>query len=529
MKLIEALSVLSKSSPYAVTTAGELADTDFDKLKKCLYVETDIEKAFKAKLEAIKTGEIIFLCGSSGDGKSEILTKYKRKHEQYVDFHLDATHSFEHDKNAIETLDSVFTKHIETGRPLVVGINIGMLGNYEREGSNNHVRIKQAIGAFLDHQTNDGLYTFLDFESFPKFTIKDGRVSSPFFSRLLDNVVRDDSTNNFRDYFNSAYGDPSQAILCANYLMLRDPHIQKVIIELLLNARIRKDQFVTARMLLDFIHSILTGPNYLFDNLFDGGDNELLEALSHFDPSVLRNHKIDLFILHRTLDLQDDAYHTFQNTVGQKFRLSNSISPKSTIRMFYLMKDCDIGNGYHRQFKESFNEQHLLEYIRIWEAHRVYDGSTELKSILRGFYSDVVLKAINKYANRNAPYLSKDEFYLSSHGDCDLSAEVDISVSYKSIEADTSDDLAAFNIHLEVGGVKIEPIPIGVNLLMLMMDIVEGYRPNKYDKNSVVLLDELITKITETANSADTLYLYKGSERVKLKQNPDNEIRVSGL
>lgn len=529
MDLREALSVLSKSSPYAVATASELAGTEFDELKKCLYVETEIEKAFKEKLAEIKSGEIIFLCGSSGDGKSEILTKYKKQYEQYIDFHLDATHSFEPNMSAIDTLDNVFSEHSEGSRPLVVGINIGMLGNYEREGSDSHAAIKQAIDAFLSQETVDSCYTFLDFESFPKFMIKDGRVNSPFFSGLLDNVVKDDSSNKFREYFNKEYGNPKEAILCSNYLMLRDRRIQGVVIELLLNARIRKDQFVTARMLLDFIHCILTGPGYLFDNLFNGGDNELLEVLTDFDPSVIRNQKLDLFILHRTLELQDEGYRLFQAATADKFGLSDNLNPQSTVRLFYLLKECDLGGGYHREFKDSFNERPLRKYKQVWEAHRYYDGDSSDKKWLRDFYSETVLRAINKYANRNAPYLSKDEFYLSSHGGCDLAAEVELNIVYKSILSNKCEDLSAFNMYLEVDGKKLEAIPIGVNLLVLMMGIVEGYRPNKYDKNSVVLLDELVTKITETANAANMLYLYKGDERIKLKANSDNEIRVSGL
>lgn len=529
MELKEALSVLSKSSPYAVATASELAGTEFDELKRCLYVETEIERAFREKLAEIKPDEIIFLCGSSGDGKSEILTKYQSQYEQYVDFHLDATHSFQPDMSAIDTLDDLFAEHASGSRALVVGINIGMLGNYEREGSDSHAGIKQAIDAFLRHESVSSRYTFLDFESFPKFTIKDGRVSSPFFSKLLDNVVKDDSGNKFREYYQRAHGDPRQAVLCSNYLMLRDRRVQHVVIELLLNARIRKDQFVTARMLLDFIHSILTGPNYLFDNLFNGGDNELLLVLADFDPSVIRNHKLDLFILHRTLDLQDEGYQEFQTEAKAKFGLPSNLSPQSTVRLFFLLKETPLGDNFHQGFKDSFNERPLQKYKQVWEVHHSYDGDSGDKKWLREFYSEIVLKAINKYANRNAPYLSKDEFYLSSHGGCDLAAEVELSIVYKSIAANKSEDLAAFNMYLEVDEERLEAIPIGVNLLVLMMDIVEGYRPNKYDKNSVVLLDELITKITETANAADMLYLYKGDERIKLKVNSDNEIRVSGL
>ncbi|WP_068740388.1 DNA phosphorothioation-dependent restriction protein DptF, partial [Oleiphilus sp. HI0117] len=87
-----------------------------------------------------------------------------------------------------------------------------------------------------------------------------------------------------------------------------DSRIQKVVIELLLSARIRKDQFITTRMLLDFIYCILTGPGYLFDNLFNGGDNELLGALAEFDPSLIRNRQLDLFVLHRSLEFEDAGY-----------------------------------------------------------------------------------------------------------------------------------------------------------------------------------------------------------------------------
>jgi DNA phosphorothioation-dependent restriction protein DptF len=529
MDLRKALSVLSKSSPYAVATASALADTEFDELKKCLYVETEIEGAFKEKLAKIKPGQIIFLCGSSGDGKSEILTKYKKQYQQYVDFHLDATHSFGPKMSAIETLNNVFTQHAGSARALVVGINIGMLGNYEREGSDAHRAIKQAIKEFFKSGDSDGLYTFLSFESFPKFSIIDGRVSSPFFSHLLDNVVKDDRGNKFRDYFNKADADKHDPILVANYKMLRNRHIQKVIVELLLNARIRKDQFVTARMLLDFIYNILTERNYLFDNLFNGGDNELLSVLADFDPSVIRNYKIDLFILHRTLELEDETLSAFRDEVSASFGVSNKLSPASTIRLFFLLKDHSFDTNYHFAFKNSFNEKALLKYKEIWEAHKSYSGDSAEKKELRDFYTDVVLRAVHKYANRNAPYLDKDQFYLSSHGDCDLAAEVELSIIYKSIESDKSRDLASFNMYLAVDGTSLEAIPIGVNLLALMMDIVEGYRPNKYDKNSVVLLDELITKIAEAANASDVLYLYKGDERIKLKANSDNEIRVSGL
>ena len=76
MRLREVLGVLSKSSPYAVKTERELAlANSLDAVKNYLYVATDIEADFHNYLKLLSFGDkkIIFLCGSSGDGKFELL------------------------------------------------------------------------------------------------------------------------------------------------------------------------------------------------------------------------------------------------------------------------------------------------------------------------------------------------------------------------------------------------------------------------------------------------------------------------
>lgn len=529
MDLRKALAVLSKSSPFAVTTAGEIVDPELRAIKNYLYVETEIETVFKDKLDSIQENDVIFLCGSSGDGKSEILTRYSEKHDAQVDFHLDATHSFDPSHTAIDTLNDRFSQQKASRRPLVIGINIGMLANFEREGAGEHQTVKTAINQFLDNQQSSDRFTFLDFEAFPKFKIEGEEVSSAFFSALLDRVVRDDQNNKFRDYFNQALATKQDKKLVANFILLRDRSVQKVVVELLLNARIRKDQFVTARMLLDFIYSILTGPGHLFDNLFNGSDNELLQAMVAFDPRVIRNQNIDRFILNRTLDIEDADYQLFIDEIKTKFYITGKLHPDSAIRLFYLLKRTVLEHSYHKNFKASFHEEGELLYREVWALHSNYAGDKEDKKRLRRFYDDVVFAATGRYANRNAPYLAKDEFYLSSHGSCDLASEIELNVCYKSIETDVCKDIHAFNLHLSVNDNALPPLPVNVNLLSLMLDVVAGYRPNKHDKNSVVLLDELVTRITSQVGNTDVLYLYREGQRIRVKAHNDGDIRVSGL
>lgn len=95
MELLDALSLLSKSSPYAVSTERSKDDVRLSTYKNYIYIETPIEEDFRKALFQSKQGDIVFLCGSSGDGKSEILTRYSKKYQVTKDFHLDATHSNE--------------------------------------------------------------------------------------------------------------------------------------------------------------------------------------------------------------------------------------------------------------------------------------------------------------------------------------------------------------------------------------------------------------------------------------------------
>ena len=536
LTLRQALSVLSKSSPYAVTTEAELENTELDALKKCIYVETDVEVYFRECLADLKAKGhgILFLCGSSGDGKSEILTKYKREYAQFIDFHLDATHSFSAKTSAIQTLDNIFDKAKETGRPLVVGINIGMLGNYERDGSVTHANLKNEIKKFLNLNVNTQTenLNFISFESFPKFKMDDEKIKAQFFSALLDRVVRDDRSNKFTEYYNKAVHDDSDARLVENFTLLRDKFVQKEIINLLLTARIKRDQFITARMLLDFIYCILTSPGLLFDNLFEGGDNEILCAISDFDPSIMRNKFLDQFMLHHDLDLLGEEYKSCINEISKKYSIQTDLvvnSGKSHIRMFYLLRNVQLEDKYIVNFEKSFEDIGMTLYRKMWSAHKEFDGDKERKRNLKKYYEDIIKPAIRLYINRNQPKLPKTEYFLSAHGNNYLSTEIDIGIDFESLRSDTDSDITHFNLFLKIDGEVLKPIPVGVNLLTLMLNIVSGYRPNKHDKNSVVLLEDLASHIVSLGVASPMLRLYVNDKPVTVKSTEDGDIEVSGL
>ncbi|MFA0514337.1 DNA phosphorothioation-dependent restriction protein DptF [Vibrio breoganii] len=523
-----ALSVMSKSSPYAVSTERDAAiSKDLDAVKKYLYIQTDIEAEFVKHLKGLSSTEkkIIFLCGSSGDGKSEILTKYKKEYQNRADFHLDATHSFRPTDTAIQTLDKLFFDFEQGGRSLVVGINVGMMGNYAEEGDVASVRT--SIKNYLEQEAIPDNHVYLNFEDYPRFTFKDEGYSSQFVSDLLAKITAREK-NLIRQYFDKELQStkPNQRLI-SNYQILSRPEVQAVIIDVLFKARLIKDQFLTARSLLDFVFHLLAGPSLLQDNLFASRENELTSKITEFDPANIHSKGLDAFVLARNLKLEDGEFDIFCAGLKELGGHGN-INASSYVRLFYLLRQADVSNNYHFQFASDFDEQLLSQYSKLWQTHVNYSGEVAERKMLREFYRDTAVAAIHKYINRNAPELSRGEYFVSSHNGVQLAAELDIQPSFDDIQCDIGCTIGHFSAYFKIGDAII-PMPISINLLSLMLRILEGYMPNKHDKTTVVMLDEVTDHIADVASKAKSLYVLDNGKKIKINNIEDEYFEVSGL
>lgn len=542
--LRQALSVLAKSSSFSVTTVTDRKKDDFDKLKEQLFVEQDIEKDLRRYLDVAKPGEIIFLCGSSGDGKSEILTRCKLdSHFQHkFTFHLDATHSFGPRQSAIDALNDLFREHHQQSQPLLIGINTGMLANYAREGEDDFEELRSAIDSFLSAQQegsrpyHNGNCSFFDFEHYPKFEFDENKQYSSFIKKLLNNLTNDSDENLFQFIFRSDELNNPDLKEVANFKLLCMSGVQDVLITQLFKARLIKDQFVTTRTLLDFLHHLLMGEGYLFDNLFTGKENDLINKVSDFDPARLHTYELDQFILRYELGLVDTELDEFLISLEKLHIKFNRQCVKpgdatSLIRLFWLLQHESVGNNYHHKFSKFFNESLFERYSEIWHWHKNYTADSEQKKSLSRFYSFELLAGIQRYANRKAPELSmqKEEIFLGEFGGIKITAPVEMKPDWDAIKNKHTAYPTGFDVYLKVGGETLSPVRIGLNLFELLSKLNNGYRPNKYDKNAIVLLDEVVELITEKAKSSREIKFYAGGTRVYRAKADDDMISISGM
>ncbi|EIH4823911.1 DNA phosphorothioation-dependent restriction protein DptF [Escherichia coli] len=542
--LRKALGVLAKSSSFSVTTVTHRQKDEFDQLKEQLFVKQEIETELQRYLDVAKPGEIIFLCGSSGDGKSEILTRCKSnpRYQQRFSFHLDATHSFAPRQSAIDALNDLFSNHHQYSSPLLIGINTGMLANFAREGAECHLAIRTAIDSFLSADQEEsrpyrsGHCSFFDFEHYPKFQFNEKKQYSSFIKTLLDNLTRNDDSNLFQFIFRHDETVNPELKEVANYKLLCLPGVQDVLITQLFKARLIKDQFVTTRTLLDFLHHLLMGPGYLFDNLFTGAENDLIKKVSDFDPARLHTYEIDQFILRYELGLVDPKLDDFLAALAPlhiRFdrQCVNPGDAASLIRLFWLLQDESLGNNYHQKFSVFFNESLFEHYSEIWHLHKNYIADSEQKKALNRFYTSELIAGIQRYANRKAPELSmqKEEFFLGEYGGVKITAPVELKPDWEAIRNKNTAHPTGFDVHLKVGQNSLLPVRIGLNLFELLNKLNNGYRPNKYDKNAIVLLDEIVDLITEQAKSSSEIKFYAGGRRVYRAKADDDMITISGM
>jgi DNA phosphorothioation-dependent restriction protein DptF len=311
--------------------------------------------------------------------------------------------------------------------------------------------------------------------------------------------------------------------------------VQEVIITQLFKARLIKDQFITTRALLDLLYHLLLGPGYLFDNLFVGEGNELVQRLADFDPARMHTKMLDQFVLRYELSLPDTDLDAFIDALAKKYILlcrQDIIGGKaaSLIRLFSLIRNESVGNNYHQRYQHEFDEALLLAYAGVWTLHKGYNGSTEMKMDLRRFYTSELIAAVQRYANRNAPELVmvKDELFLGEFGTVKLVAPVELKADYDAIQKNHDSKCDHFLAYIKVFEKTIRPISISFNLFELVYKLNRGYRPNKYDKNSIVLLDDVVEQITEVAKSKSSLKFYEGHQTYVAKLD-DDMIAICGV
>ncbi|MDE9444772.1 DNA phosphorothioation-dependent restriction protein DptF [Xenorhabdus bovienii] len=512
MLLEKYLNILSKSSPYAVSTLRK-SDDDDDyvlRIKKYLYIQSDIEHDFSNALACSKNSEIFYLCGSSGDGKSEILTRCYRKYNQEIIFHLDATHSYSQHSSAVDCLNNLFSKYKCEQFKLAIGINIGMMQKFIRFGSSEHEDIKENMRSFFYNRHVKGYVNekshFYDFECYPRIVLDNRKIKSSFVSEFITRLTAQKLDNPFWSAYIENKKNNEQ--LYKNYKFLSIPNVQKKLVELFCLIRLYEEQFLIPRTFADFIFNILTLDNKktLADNVFTLFDNELSKKMINFDPAKKRNEFLDNFVVEYYIGMLDNNLKSDIEDLRNNFGCGDGVS--TIIRQAFLLHGNDKYKFLQKSVSEGYANNVLDIYLRLHDITFKIDINSNDEDWYDEFVEDIVAKSLFMFANRNAISLGNEYLSMRDMGDgVYVGVKTSITANYDLLEKNKMHSIDFIPIYLNVNDTPLAEFKLDIKLLDFMINIIDGYKPNMQNKGIVIKLEELLNSILYASSEAKDLMI----------------------
>ena len=523
MRLEEALGVLSKASPYAVSTLRKENIVDeYQKLKDYLYVTSDIQTDFTQALENALPNNLICLCGSSGDGKSEILTNLYKKYKCKVDFHLDATHSNDQHKSAIDCLNEEFDKFKASDRPLAIGINIGMLQKFIKQGSDRHNDVKESFSAYFENRHIKGFtassVSFFDFECYPRLSFSSSKITSEFISGFLSKLTEAIPDNPF--YRCYQLDIKTNSYVTKNYEVLSLTVFQNKLIELFGLARLMEEQFLIPRIFVDFIYQILTvkNPDGIIGNVFSRFDNEFSRCFVKADPIHIRSQALDSFYLEYTT--QTLSIDTQKDIDVLSSLINFTLSPEGIVRASYLLEEEIVDSSLAEISKKSYLKESLSKYLSLINLYQKDELKGEDEDTCLNIIEELIVNSALDYANRLLP-LKADGFIVSRKlQDFSVCNKVNVQADLDWIEEHNLTSTDIIPIPLIINDASSPYIfNVDLNTIIQAVYISNGFRPNRQNLESIAKFDELISHIIGRTIETESMKLINDNKTISVSKN----------
>ena len=280
-EFISELRRLSKLSAEAVQNLDH-----FDPLKKYMHITRHTEIDFKQlllKIAEVSHKQLVLVCGSSGDGKSHLLSYLKYSdQDRILDSYTiinDATESDAPNQTAIETLAERIAAFRDDrlndgGREKVVlAINLGMLNNFiDSEQGKYFGKLKQYVlnnNIFSVAQplpfNKDEVFHHIDFSNYQLYTLTADGARSDYLTELFEKVFGNNTCNPFYNtYINQGLTCPhhTQCPVRHNFEFLMKEDVRKLLIQRIIEVCIKDKLVITSRDILNFIFDAVVSPDF---------------------------------------------------------------------------------------------------------------------------------------------------------------------------------------------------------------------------------------------------------------------------
>lgn len=556
--LVGELEKLKESSMEAVESLN-----NFSSFKKYMHVVRDAQKNLDeliTKANESDKAQLILVCGSVGDGKSHIISYFKdQKADIMKNFmlHNDATESLEPSKTSMDTLNEVLDEFSDekienSTKKFILAINLGTLNNFidSKYGERftklkEFVHTKKILDASIEDSSFDtnSNFQYVNFSDYHLFTLKDGKVYSKYIKDIISRITESKEIElSERNYFYFSYKQHCSKCennqccpIKANYELLAQSEVQDAVVDFIVQCIVKNKIIISTRALLNFIYELIVPRSYIDVNsptfkskisklnvseyvnslmpniIFNHKElSFIFEALNSIDPLNVRNEKVDDFII--DFNNSSDVMSYFKeyinypegylgkvenvdviNTENKKIRhellklfiRSYSICGKNEL---FSLKD-DVYEEYMNALFH-FNKGDKLKLKKVYE---------NVKNGIMKWNGEADKKFINIFIGRN-----QTKYKISEK----VELKADTSNLPKNDDNDLKKFIGTLNLqYKDENSNKIYKIDIDYGLYKLLVQVNEGYRPNKKDKNHFIKFIEFINKLEETGSQNTELVI----------------------
>ncbi|WP_322907401.1 DNA phosphorothioation-dependent restriction protein DptF [Paenibacillus campi] len=546
-------------------------------------VELELEHYIKETYTALNA-RLILVCGGVGDGKSHILSYLKNKYEFLNDdtlfyLHNDATESFSPYKTSIETLASVLQSFSDEGlqqnntRNIILAINLGALNNFidsEYGESFKRLRIyveqKKILESVITNESSadDHIFQYVNFSDYHMYQLTDQGPKSSYIEGILNKITQKTEDNPFyQAYLRDVAEDKELAAknpVFQNYELLQQHVVQQRIIDLLIQAMVKEKLLISTRALLDFIYNILVPSNMenathqqiqnmirtqdfesytkslLAFQLFEKVDASAIhQAIDRINPTRIRTEALDqhlidfksrkdgAYLFAQYIDINHLSYFArglIPNSPWRNPEDKNSNFKRTLTKLFVYLYYL-IPKATHHSFRDRVYEEFM---------HNLFYWNKKELNKLAKLYREDVREALYKWngeGNSELIYVQIGQPQTQYYALQKLEIEPYVLPITPIAENELYKFLTMMTIQFKVRNVNytdenaIPAIDIDFSLYSLLIQIKNGYRPNKKDKFQFIKFVEFIDKLSSTGNQSEEIVFeskqFGKSTRYRLK------------
>lgn len=542
--LLNELYKLKDSSSEAVEKEGNLSY-----FKNYLHVDRSIQEEFIEEAERVCNNDeshLIMLVGSVGDGKSHLLSYLETTNpEMFSKFiiHGDATESFDTKKTDIDTLAEVLYAYDDENfdfltEKSIVAINVGVLNKFLESdyAKTSYTKLAKIIGDanIIDYEgisqniigDKVSFITFGDYNLFELTSdIDSNHVKSDYISQLFLKITDNNPNNPFYHAYLKDKESGLNSPIIHNYEMFCDKSVQDIIISYIIRIFIEYKKIISTRDLLNFIYEFLVPAEiiqysdymgvsdydeYLLPNLlFNGNDRSaLISIFTNFDPTLTRCEQLDEFIMDFNVEdkLENIFLKYFDNSKTDlltnlfidysdlkecsNFEKQNIITILIRFSLFY-------GNSFMRS---NFIDDNYVDYLAYLYAYNAGEVSKYQK-----LYAEVKYAVFNWKGSFIKDYITIDDlrsFNVSKH----------LRLKPRIISSDNNLEISMnrFKNEIQIGflvrpNTHLIKLNIDFKLFDELIKINKGYKPNKSERDALVVFDEFVNLLINDLPSNELL------------------------